>query len=163
MTVIIGPEPSLCGNICYGGQVEGRLGRTRHERNETNAHQQALKLLGIHRDPSLREQGVGSSNLPAPTNVFSRLRKTRTFSWAGTRSRASRTTSKNLRCRLQNECGQHDCNDGVGPGGRGTPTHRQTERTLASPSSHLTRAGRWSCWWRVPGSRSAHDPGARSS
>jgi hypothetical protein len=53
--------------------VEGRLARTQHERNETNAYQQALKLLGIHGHPSLREQGVGSSNLPAPTNKINHL------------------------------------------------------------------------------------------
>src|SRR5262245_37330521 len=64
-------------NICDGGQVEGRLGRTQSERNDTNRHRRALKSLKIHGDPSLREQGVGSSNLPAPTNDFNKLQKER--------------------------------------------------------------------------------------
>ena len=50
--------------------MEGRLGRTQHERNGTNAHQQALKLLGIRRDPSLREQWVGSSKSPRSDQLF---------------------------------------------------------------------------------------------
>ena len=53
--------------------MEGRLERTQRERNETNRHQRALKLMRIYGDPSLREQGVGSSNLPAPTNEINDL------------------------------------------------------------------------------------------
>jgi len=53
--------------------VEGRLKRTQRERNETNETLSALKLKTIHPDPFLREQGVGSSNLPAQTNLIKGL------------------------------------------------------------------------------------------
>jgi hypothetical protein len=45
-------------NIWFGGQVEGRLGRTQHERNGTNRDQRALKSKRILGDAFLREQRV---------------------------------------------------------------------------------------------------------
>ena len=47
--------------------------RTRNERNAIRTHRFALKRKGFSDDYLIREQGVGSSNLPAPTNDFNNL------------------------------------------------------------------------------------------
>jgi hypothetical protein len=47
--------------------------RTRNERNAIKSHQTALKSKGFSDDYLIREQGVGSSNLPAPTNKINNL------------------------------------------------------------------------------------------
>ncbi len=47
--------------------------RTERERNEAVGHRSSLICKGSHSGPFLREQGVGSSNLPAPTNKINYL------------------------------------------------------------------------------------------
>jgi len=70
-----GVPPDANTALENGGQVEGRFPWTQSERNDTGEHRRALKSKRIHGDPSLREQGVGSSNLPAPTSKIKRLGK----------------------------------------------------------------------------------------
>ena len=48
------------------------------ERNKTAGHERSLICKGSHASPLIREQGVGSSNLPAWTNKIKALDRRRT-------------------------------------------------------------------------------------
>jgi hypothetical protein len=56
--------------------------RTERERNGTQRHEKSLFYTGSHNSPLIREQGVGSSNLPAPTNIINDIADQQHIAWA---------------------------------------------------------------------------------